>query len=140
MSEYHLWLAAVPAPVPEDEARIYWNLKDLPTPVLDGALERAAFLHVGSWRDEHQSDEPRSGRCPARRIFERIFFLGTIDRYRAPLLDTRLRDELLRLHAPRPGDLPAPAADADALAAFLTAHLGRYLLPEESPPSLGGAE
>lgn len=48
MSDYRLWLAAIPGPIPAAEARIYWNLKGLPTPGLDDALKHAAYLYVGS--------------------------------------------------------------------------------------------
>ncbi|MFF2546988.1 hypothetical protein ACFVUY_31135 [Kitasatospora sp. NPDC058063] len=135
MFEFRLWLAALPEPVPEAEARSYWNLKDLPTPNLDGALRRADYVYVGAWHEGHLSDEPQSGRCPAVRISNWLFYRGTIDRYQAPLLDARLRDELIRIHRPRPGDLPAESTDAETIAAFLTAHLGRHLLPEEAPPA-----
>ncbi|MFD4656100.1 hypothetical protein ACFWP2_10785 [Kitasatospora sp. NPDC058444] len=134
--EYRLWLAAVPEPVPEAEARAHWNLKDLPTPNLDRALRQADYAYVGSWHDGHFSEEPQSGRCPAVRIFDWLFYRGTIDQYQAPLLDARLRDELIGIHRPRPGDLPADSIDADAIAAFLTAHLGRHLLTEEEPPPI----
>ncbi|WP_220449980.1 hypothetical protein [Kitasatospora xanthocidica] len=133
--EFRLWLAAFPEPVPEAEARSYWNLKDHPTPHLDGALRRADYVYVGAWGDSHLSDEPQSGRCPAVRIFDWLFYRGTIDSYQAPLLDARLRDELIRIHQPRLGDLPAESTDAETIAAFLTAHLGWYLLPEEEPPA-----
>ncbi|MFG2908675.1 hypothetical protein ACGF13_26850 [Kitasatospora sp. NPDC048286] len=134
--EHRLWLAAVPGPVPEAEARVYWNLKDLPTPNLDGALRNADYVYVGSWQDSHLARSPQSGRCPGVRIFDWLFYRGTIDRYQAPLLDARLRDELIGLYQPRPGDLPAESADADVITTFLTAHLGRHLLPEEEPPPI----
>lgn len=78
-----LWLAAIDGPIPEEEARIYWNLKEYPTPVLDAALRRADYLYVGSWGEHHDSEEPQSGHCPAVRIFKWLFFKGTIDRYQA---------------------------------------------------------
>ncbi|MFI1200383.1 hypothetical protein K2224_33950 (plasmid) [Streptomyces sp. BHT-5-2] len=134
MLEYRLWLAAVPEPIPEAEARTYWNLKDLPTPTLDGALKQAHYAYVGSWQDGHLAEVPQSGRCPAVRIFDWLFYRGTINRYRIPVLDARLRDELIDLYRPRPGDLPAECTDADQVAAFLTRHLGWGLLPEEAPP------
>ncbi|MFI9587748.1 hypothetical protein ACIHCQ_39430 [Streptomyces sp. NPDC052236] len=134
MFEYRLWLAAVPEPIPEAEARIYWNLKDLPTPTLDGALKHADWAYVGSWQDSHLAEVPQSGRCPAVRIFDWLFYRGTIDCYQAPILDARLRDELIGLYQPRPGDLPAESTDVDEIATFLTAHLGWSLLPEEAPP------
>ncbi|MGY3340046.1 hypothetical protein ACVW0K_006145 [Streptomyces filamentosus] len=134
MFEYRLWLAAVPEPLPEAEARIYWNLKDLPTPTLDGALKQADYAYVGSWQDRHLAEMPQSGRCPAVRIFDWLFYRGTIDRYQAPILDARLRDELIGLHQARPDDLPAESIDADEIATFLTTHLGWCLLPEETPP------
>ncbi|MEU8763928.1 hypothetical protein [Streptomyces sp. NPDC048659] len=140
MFEYRLWLAAVPHPLPEAEARIYWNLKELPTPAFDEALEQADYAYVGSWQDEHQGELPQSGRCPAVRIFDWLFYRGTVDVHQAPTLDARLRDELLGLYRPRPDDLPAESADADEFAAFLTAHLGWSLLPEEGPPSTWQAD
>jgi hypothetical protein len=132
--EYRLWLAAVPEPIPEAEARIYWNLKDLPTPTLDGALKQADYAYVGSWQDRHLAEMPQSGRCSAVRIFDWLFYRGTIDCYQAPILDARLRDELIGLYQPWPDDLPAESTDADEIATFLTAHLGSCLLPEEAPP------
>jgi len=132
--EYRLWLAAIPEPLPEAEARTYWNLKDLPTPTLDGALTHTDYAYVGAWQDSHLAEVPQSGRCPAVRIFDWLFYRGTIDCYQAPILDARLRDELIGLYQPRPGDLPAESTDADEIATFLTAHLGWNLLPEEAPP------
>ncbi|QWB21562.1 MULTISPECIES: MFS transporter [Streptomyces] len=132
--EYRLWLAAVPEPLPEAEARIYWRVKDLPTPTLDEALKQADYAYVGSWQDKHLAEIPQSGRCPAVRIFDWLFYRGTIDCYQAPILDARLRDELIELHQPRPNDLPAESTNTDELATFLTAHLGWHLLPEEPPP------
>ncbi|MDX6352805.1 MAG: hypothetical protein QOF84_7595 [Streptomyces sp.] len=131
MSDYRLWLAAIPGPIPEAEARIYWNLKDLPTPGLDNALKHAAYLYVGSWQDRHLSEVPQSGRCPAVRLSDWLFFRGTIDRYQAPALDVQLRDELVGLYRPRPGDLPAEVIDLGEVATFLTDHVGWSLLPEE---------
>ncbi|MCX5409892.1 hypothetical protein OHA37_39390 [Streptomyces sp. NBC_00335] len=135
MLEYRLWLAAVPKPIPESEARTYWNLKDRPTPTLDGALKQADYVYVGSWQDSHLADVPQSGRCPAVRISDWLFYRGTIDCYQAPVLDARLRDELLDLYQPRPGDLPADCTDAEEVAAFLSAHLGWGLLTEEALPT-----
>ncbi|WAL93245.1 hypothetical protein [Streptomyces sp. Je 1-369] len=135
MLDYRLWLAAVPGPIPETEARTYWNLKDRPTPTLDEALKHADYVYVGSWQDGHLAEVPRPGRSPAVRIFDWLFYRGTIDCYQAPVLDARLRDELLDLYQPQPGDLPAECTDADTVAAFLTAHLGWGLLPEETPPT-----
>lgn len=132
--DYHLWLAAVPEPIPESEARAYWNLKDLPTPTLDAALKQADHVYVGCWQDIHLAEVPQSGRCPAVRIFGWLFYRGTIDCYQAPVLDARLRDELLDLYRPRPRDLPVECTDADEVAVFLTSHLGWGLLPEETPP------
>ncbi|MFI6469871.1 hypothetical protein ACIBL5_06350 [Streptomyces sp. NPDC050516] len=138
MFDYHLWLAAVPEPIPEAEARIYWNLKDLPTPALDQAFRHADYAYVGSWKDSHLAKAPQTGRCPAARIFDWLFYRGTIDRYQAPILDARLRDDLIALYQPRPGDLPAERTDADQIATFLTAHLGWSLLPQETPPPYEG--
>ncbi|MEU9202876.1 hypothetical protein [Streptomyces sp. NPDC048332] len=134
MLEYRLWLAAIPEPIPEAEARIYWNLKDLPTPTVDGALKQAHYVYVGSWQDGHLAEMPQSGRCPAVRVFDWLFFRGTIDRYQSPVLDAQLRDELIGLCQPRPDDLPAEFTHPHEIATFLTAHLGWCLLPEEAPP------
>ncbi|GAA1532655.1 hypothetical protein GCM10009678_13740 [Actinomadura kijaniata] len=138
MTTYRLWLAALPAPVPEAEARIFWNCKDEPTPALDEALRRAPHIYVGSWGEEHEELLPRSCRCPAARLSAWLFFKGTIDRWQAPILDPRLHDELLELLRPRPDDLPAPTAPtarAHEIRSFLSAHAGRSLIPQEEPPS-----
>ncbi|MEU9194561.1 hypothetical protein [Streptomyces hundungensis] len=132
--DYLLWLAAVPEPIPQTEARTYWNLKELPTPALDAALKQADYAYVGSWQDIHLAGAPQSGRCPAVRVFDWLFYRGTIDCYRAPILDARLRDELIGLYQPRADDLPAESTNADEIATFLTAHLGWRLLSEETPP------
>ncbi|MEV0035268.1 hypothetical protein [Streptomyces sp. NPDC050804] len=94
-----------------------------------------------SWRTEaggfslgHLAEVPQSGRCLAVRIFDWLFYRGTIDCYQAPILNARLRDELIGLYRPRPDDLPAESAGADEIATFRTAHLGWSLLPEEAPP------
>ncbi|MEU1376568.1 hypothetical protein ABZ442_23310 [Streptomyces triculaminicus] len=128
-----LWLAAIDGPIPEEEARIYWNLKEYPTPVLDTALQRADYLYVGSWGEHHDSEEPQSGHCPAVRIFKWLFFKGTIDRYQALPLDEELLSKLRDLSRPHPDDLPAEKADPRDLEAFLTHNTGRYLLPEAPP-------
>ncbi|MFJ7907309.1 hypothetical protein [Kitasatospora sp. NPDC096204] len=47
-----------------------------------------------------------------------------------------MRDERIGLYQPRPADLPAESTDAEAITTFLTAHLGRHLLPEEEPPPI----
>ncbi|MFI1720473.1 hypothetical protein [Streptomyces sp. NPDC020489] len=133
MFEYCLWLAAVPEPIPEAEAGIYWNLKDLPTATLDAALRQAHYAYVGSWQDTHLAEIPQSGRCSAVRVFDWLFYRGTIDRYQVPILDARLRAELIGLYRPRPDDLPAESVNTDEFAMFLTAHLGWCLLPEEAP-------
>ncbi|GGX69488.1 hypothetical protein [Streptomyces minutiscleroticus] len=129
---YRLWLAAVPSPIPEDEARIYWNCKADPTPVLDAGLCHASYLYVGSWRDEHEPENLHAsqGRCPANRLHSWLFYLGTIERYQAPLLDEELMAQLIELHRPRSSDLPADAIDLQRLEGFLRQHLGLYLLPE----------
>lgn len=129
---YHLWLAALPSPVPEDEARLYWNCKDDPTPALDEALRRASYLYVGSWGDEHEPETLRAGEghCPAKRLHTWLFYRGTIAAYQAPHLDEDLLTQLLALHTSRPTDLPAPTIDRPHLETFLRDHEGHYLLPE----------
>lgn len=64
MSDYRLWLAALPEPLAEADARVYWNLKD-PTPALTEALAGAAYFYVGSWQEAHVSEHPRGAaqRC-----------------------------------------------------------------------------
>ncbi|MVZ99043.1 hypothetical protein F8568_001300 [Actinomadura sp. LD22] len=132
---FHLWLAALDETVPAAETRTYWNGKGDPTPVLDAALLRADYLYVGAWTEEHEPDEPQSGRCPARRIFDWLFWRGTIDRYCVPVLDDHLAEDLLRCFEARPDDLPAPPTAAmDQLRAFLDGHREWGLLPEERPP------
>ncbi|GAA2248947.1 hypothetical protein GCM10010232_40510 [Streptomyces amakusaensis] len=133
MISNHLHLAAFPEPIPEAEAHIYWRMKDLPTPILDRALEHATHLYIGSWQDLHWQDGAEPGLCPALRVFSRMFYRGTIDDWKVPILNEPLRDELLAFYQPRPGDLPAEVADTEKLAAFLTAHLGWSLLCEEPP-------
>jgi hypothetical protein len=51
-----------------------------------------------------------------------------------PVLDEQLADELLRCFESQPTDLPAPTADIDEVRAFLRAHRGFGLLPEERGP------
>jgi hypothetical protein len=127
-------LAALPADVPVAEARTHWNLRDEPTPVLDSALRHAAYLYLGSWDEEHESDEPQSAKCPARRVFDWLFLRSTIDGYRVPVLDHSLMTELLDAFKSRPDDLPAEAADPDELRVFLEQHIGQGVLCEEDPP------
>lgn len=133
---YDLWLAAVPGPIPANEARIYWNCKDDPTPVLDEGLRHASYLRVGSWGDEHEAENRHAGQghCPANRLHTWLMYIGTIDRYQAPLLDEELRARLIELYRPRPGDLPADAIEPSRLERFLHQHLGRHLLPEDYGP------
>ncbi|MER6464943.1 hypothetical protein ABT278_31410 [Streptomyces sp. NPDC001228] len=133
---YQLWLAAVPRPIPEDEARIYWNCKDDPTPALDEGLRRASYLYVGSWSAEHEPENLHAGEghCPANRLFSWLFYVGTIDRYQVPLLDEELMARLVELYRPRPGDLPAEAIELPRLESFLHRHVRLYLLPQESGP------
>jgi hypothetical protein len=76
---HHLWLATFEDEIPDREMRVRWNVKDEPTPALDAALGRAAYLHVGGWNDEHVGEVSDDGRCPARRVFDWLFWLGTID-------------------------------------------------------------
>ncbi|MFJ3824794.1 hypothetical protein [Streptomyces nodosus] len=130
---YHVWLAAVPTPIPEEEARIYWNCKDDPTPVLDEGLRRGSYLYVGSWGDEHEPENSYAGRghCPANRLDSWLFYIGTIDRYQAPLLDEELMAQLVEFYRPRSGDLPADAIELPRLESFLRRHLGLYLLTQE---------
>ncbi|MEV7032228.1 hypothetical protein AB0N99_18615 [Streptomyces sp. NPDC093272] len=137
---YRLCLAAVSGPIPENEARIYWNCKEDPTPVLDEALRRAACLYAGSWGDEHEPENLHAGKghCPANRLHSWLFYLGTIDRYQAPLLDHELMARLVELYRPRPSDLPADVIDLRRLESFLRAHLGMYLLTEEYDPETHG--
>jgi hypothetical protein len=131
---YQLWLAATPSPIPEDEARLYWNCKDDPTPALNEALRCASYLYVGSWGAEQEPENlPASqGHCPANRLFSWLFYIGTIDRYQAPLLDEELMVRLVELYRPRAGDLPADSIELPRLEIFLREHLGRCLLPQES--------
>ncbi|MEV5102602.1 hypothetical protein ACFQ7G_05110 [Streptomyces massasporeus] len=133
MSDYRLWLAAMPRPLPVADARVYWNLKD-PTPALTDALAGATYFYVGSWQEAHRSERPQSGRSPAVRLFDWLYLRGTIDGYQAPALDPRLRDELTALHRPRPDDLPSESVSAHELENFLTGHMSWHLLPEETPP------
>jgi hypothetical protein len=134
MSDYRLWLAAIPQPLAEADARVYWNLKD-PTPALTEALAGAAYLYVGSWQEAHVSEHPQSGRSPAVRLFDWLFLRGTIDAYQAPALDPRLRNELNALYRPRPDDLPSESAAAHELDGFLAGHMFWCLLPEEKAPA-----
>lgn len=132
---FDLWLAALGDDVVSDrEIRTYWLLKDDPTPGLDAALGRADYLYVGSWTVAHESDEPQSGRCPARRVFDWLFWRGTADGFGLPILDDQLMAELARCFEAKPTDLPAPAAGVSALRSFLAAHHGRRVLPEERGP------
>ncbi|MEU3488972.1 hypothetical protein [Streptomyces massasporeus] len=133
MSDYRLWLAALPRPLAEADARVYWNLKD-PTPALTEALADATYLYVGSWQETHMSEHPQSGRSPAVRLFDWLFLRGTIDDYRAPTLNPQLRDELTGLYRPRPDDLPSESVAAHELESFLAGHMAWHLLPEETPP------
>lgn len=130
---YHLWLAAVPNPIPEKEARIYWNCKDYPTPALDEGLRRASSLYIGSYGDEHEPEilHAGQGHCPASRLHSWLFYIGTIDRYQAPYLDAELMDQLVELYRPRASDLPARAVKLPRLETFLRQHLGLWLLPQE---------
>jgi hypothetical protein len=122
---FHLWLAALDVHMPEAEMRTYWKLRDDPTPLLDAALRKADYLYVGAWTEEHEGDEPQGGRCPARRIFDWLYWRGTIDRYCVPVLDDRLSEDLLRCFEPRAGDLSAPpAATMGQLRAFVQVHHG----------------
>jgi hypothetical protein len=134
MSDYRLWLAAIPQPLPEADARVYWNLKD-PTPALTEALAGAAYLYVGSWQETHLSEHPQSGRSPAVRLFDWLFLRGTIDEYQAPVLDPQMRDELNALYRPRPDDLPSESVADHELESFLAGHMAWCLLPEETPPA-----
>jgi hypothetical protein len=108
-----LWLAAFVDHVHDREMRAYWCLKEEPTPTLDAALETADYLYVGAWGDEHESVEPQAGRCPARRVFDWLFWRGTADRFSAPVLDGGLAEDLLQCFAARPDDLPAPTASPE---------------------------
>ena len=133
---FDLWLVALGDDfVPDSsEMRTYWRVKDDPTPLLAAALGGADYLYAGSWTSAHESDEPQCGRCPARRVFDWLFWRGTIDGYGVPVLDDQLAEELLSCFGSRIGDLPAPAVDPDELRAFLIAHRGRGVLPEENGP------
>ncbi|MFE4919376.1 hypothetical protein [Streptomyces sp. NPDC056661] len=136
MTDPHfLWLAALPQAVPASEARVHWNLKDDPTPVLDLALRQAPVFYLGSWTEQHESDEPQRARCPALRVSDWLFFKGTIDEYHVPALDDRLMAELVSVFEPRTDDLPAEAAAPDELRAFLVDHLGEGVLCQEEPPT-----
>ncbi|MFI6607045.1 hypothetical protein [Streptomyces sp. NPDC050507] len=130
---YHLRLAAIPNPIPEKEARIYWNCKDDPTPALDEGLRRASYLYIGSYGDEHEPENLHAGRghCPANRLHSWLFYLGTTDRYQAPYLDAELMAQLVELYRPRSSDLPARAIELPQLESFLREHLGLCLLTEE---------
>ena len=116
------------------EMRTYWRAKDAPTPLLDAALGGADYLYVGSWTSAHESEEPQRGRCPARRVFDWLFWRGTAAGYGVPALDDQLVEELLGCFGARTDDLPAPAAGADEVRAFLIAHRGCGVLPEEHGP------
>jgi hypothetical protein len=132
---YQLWLAAFEDRIPDWEMYAYWSLKDVPTPRLDAALAKAAYLYVGAWREEHESMEAQAGLCPARRVFDWLFLRGTETQFRAPVLSEHLTADLLHCFAVRPDDLPAPAADPSELSNFLATHLGFSVLPEESAPA-----
>jgi hypothetical protein len=133
---FDLWLVALGDDFVPDgsEMRTYWRVKGDPTPVLDAALGRADWLYVGSWTSAHESEVPRGGGCPARRVFDWLFWRGTADGYGVPVLDDQLAQELLGCFGLRVGDLPAPAVDAGELRAFLIAHRGCGVLPEDHGP------
>jgi hypothetical protein len=128
-------LAAFEEQIPDREMYAYWNLKDEPTPTLDAALGKASYLFIGAWSDEHDSEDPQAGLCPARRVFDWLSLRGTIPRFRAPILTERLVADLLHCFAPRPDDLPSDAVDPDQFASFLHTHSGSAVLPEESGPA-----
>jgi hypothetical protein len=73
---FDLWLVALGGDFVPDgsEMRTYWAVKDDPTPLLDAALGGADYLYVGSWASAHASEEPQGGRCPARRVFDWLFW------------------------------------------------------------------
>jgi hypothetical protein len=116
------------------EIRTYWAVKRDPIPVLDAALVGADYLYIGSWTSAHESEVPRGGRCPARRVFDRLFWRGTADGYGVPVLNDQLAEELVDCFESRVGDLPAPTVDEGELRAFLIAHCGCGVLPEEHGP------
>lgn len=130
---YHLWLAAIPNPIPEEEARIYWNCKDDPTPALDDGLRRASYLYIGSYGDEHEPENLHAGtgHCPANRLHSWLFYIGTIDRYQAPYLDHELMARLVELYRARDDDLPARTIVLPRLESFLRKRLGLCLLIEK---------
>jgi hypothetical protein len=132
---FDLWLAALGDGVVSDrEKRTYWLLEDDPTPGLNAALGQADYFYVGSWTAAHESDEPQGGRCPARRVFDWLFWRGTADGFGLPVLDDQLMAELVRCFEAQPTDLPAPAAGVSELRSFLAAHRGCRVLPEERGP------
>ena len=132
---YQLWLAAFDDQVPDRELYAYWNLKDEVTPTLDAVLGMATYLYVGSWSDEHEGEQPQAGLCPARRVFDWLYWRGTLPEFCAPVLSERLVEEILQCFAPRPNDLQAPTADPAVLSSSLTAHSGFAVLPQESGPA-----
>ncbi|MEU4092052.1 hypothetical protein [Streptomyces sp. NPDC026673] len=124
----HLWLAALDGSVPVSEMRAYWNSKDDPTPALDAAMRKGAYLYLGTWADHHESDEPQQARCPALRVADWLFWRGTVPRYALPTLSDELATELVGCFEPRTADLPATAADTDEFTAFLAGHRGNGIL------------
>ncbi|WP_405764015.1 hypothetical protein OG539_01805 [Actinacidiphila glaucinigra] len=104
---------------------------------MSDGLRRAAYLHLGAWGEQHESEEPQAGLCPAVRVFDWLFYIGTIPSYQAPRLDAELSWKLLDLYKERPGDLPSVTAGPADLRAFIERHQGKYLLMEEQPPQVG---
>lgn len=88
--DYLLWLAAVPEPIPQTEARTYWNLKELPTPALDAALKQLIGLY-----------QPRANDLPAE---------STNADEIATFLTAHLGWRLLSEETPPPTTAPSPGA------------------------------
>jgi hypothetical protein len=127
-----LWLRALSDyDLPPGDVRRWWNLKE--TQVLDTLLDRAPRLRLGTLL---VTSEPQPA-GPTRRVFQLLYLRGTLpdesegEPYVLPLLNDRLKAELLAAFAPQQGDHPGmTAVSVEILSAFLDQHRGARLAPD----------
>jgi hypothetical protein len=125
--DVEMWIVAIDADIPDDEARRYWNVKE--TLILDEIIASAPAFRLGVTEVVQPGNESRRG--PVGRVDDLPSLRGTLPTYNLPSVDDELRQELVAAYGIRDDDPPFDVGDRDALDAFLADHAGARLATRE---------
>lgn len=129
MWDVEIWLVAINGDVSDEEARGFWNIKEVPA--LRALIGSAPSLRLGVTEPPLPDNEGKRG--SVGRVCDLLFLRGTIPVYQLPVIEPGLERELLEAFLPQQNDPDCEGAHIETLAAFLAEHRGAHLAPRENP-------